>query len=94
MKNSIKLFCSYFEEIYNTKSKGIFLETMNRIGEKVSSKELIMNFRNKPKSENIDSFIKHRTGVQKSTIEKFTNGKKIPYVFHTCIFQLILAHKF
>jgi hypothetical protein len=81
MKNSIKLFCSYFEEIYNSRGKGVFLETTDRMYEKITSKELIMNFRNKPKSKNIDRFISHRTKVQKSTIDKFKNGVRIPYVF-------------
>lgn len=80
LKKSMKLFVEYFEELKNTKAKGSFLEATTRMAHKIRNKNLIMNFRNKPKSKNIDDFISHRIKTQQISRSMFENGMKIPFV--------------
>lgn len=80
LKKTIKLFTGYFEEIYKTKGSSNFFETCERIVSKVRAKNLILNFREKPKSKNIDKFISHRVNVQKTTRKLFEEGMRIPFV--------------
>ena len=80
LKKSMRTFVEYLNELQQTKSKGYFIEAAKRMENKIHNKNLILNFRNKPKSKNIDAFLSHRIKVQKTTKSLFENGMRIPFV--------------